>query len=51
MDAYSSQAIYESNQYLKMDEEEEKIFSREETIKAFTKFIKEFQLGNTYVYR
>jgi hypothetical protein len=35
-----------------MDEDEEHIkFNPEEIRKAFTKFIKEYQLGNTYIYR
>ena len=50
MDAYGSYMIYNTNQNLRMEEEERK-FVPEETIRAFTKFIKEFQLGSTYVYR
>ncbi len=51
MDAYTSHKVHESNQYLKMEEVEDNLSSGEETIKAFTKFLKEFQIGNTYVYR
>lgn len=50
MDPYREQVVYDSNQYLKMEEDEKK-FTPEDTIKAFTKFIKEFQLGNSYAYR
>ncbi len=50
MDTYGSYRIYESNQNLGMEEENKK-FIPDEIMRSFTKFLKEFQVGNTYVYR
>jgi len=51
MDPYGASVVFESNQNLKMDDADENKASPEETIRAFEKFIKEFQFRNTYVYR
>jgi hypothetical protein len=51
MDPYSAASVYDTNQNLKMEEDDDKKMSPEDTIKAFKKFLKEFQLGNTYEYR
>jgi len=51
MDPYSSNIVYESNQNLKMEEDDGRKNNPEEIIQAFKKFLKEFQLGNTYTYR
>lgn len=50
MDTYGAHTVYDSNQMLR-SEEDDRTFKPEETIRAFTKFLKEFQLNNTYVYR
>jgi hypothetical protein len=51
MDPYGTNTIYNSNQMLKVAEENETKFAPEIVIKAFIKFIKEYQLNNTYIYR
>jgi hypothetical protein len=50
MDPYASHVIYNANQNLRMEEEERK-YNPEEVIRSFTKFIKEYQLGNSFIYR
>ena len=50
MDAYGTTMIYDSNQNLRIEEEEKK-FNPEEVIRDFTKFLKEFQVGNSFIYR
>ena len=42
MDPYGSHVIYDSNQNLRMDEEEKK-FVPDDVIRSFVKFLKEFQ--------
>ncbi len=50
MDTYGAHTVYDSNQMLKSGEDE-RSFKPEEIIRTFTKFLKEFQINNTYVYR
>jgi hypothetical protein len=51
MDAYGTSMIYDSNQNLRMEENDDKKFNPEEVIRTFTKFLKEFQINNSFVYR
>jgi hypothetical protein len=50
MDSYGAHTVYNSNQMLR-SEEDERGFKPEEVIRAFTAFIKEFKINNTYIYR
>jgi hypothetical protein len=52
IDPYGAHTIYDTNQNLRMEEDEDdRKFAPEEVIKAFVKFVKEFQLGSTFTYR
>lgn len=51
MDPYASQVVFHTNQNLIMEDDKIPRLSKDETIKAFKHFIKEHQVGSTYVYR
>jgi hypothetical protein len=51
MDSYETNRIYYAPQNLMMEDEKITSMTNEEKRKSFIKFIKEFQLGNIYVYR
>lgn len=51
MDSYETNRIYYAPQNLMMDEEKITTLTYDEKRKLFIKFIKDFQLGNVFVYR
>lgn len=51
MDSYEANRIYFAPQNLMMEDEKITSMTNEEKRKLFINFIKEFQLGNVYVYR
>ncbi len=51
MDTYETNRIYNAPLNLMMDEERIPNMTKDEIIKAFKYLIREFQIGNTYIYR
>ncbi len=51
MDSYEANRIYFAPQNLNMEDEKITSMTNEEKRKLFISFIKEYQLGNVYVYR
>jgi hypothetical protein len=51
MDSYEPNRIYNAPQNLAMEDERVPRMTPDEIIKAFRLFIKDFQVGNTYIYR
>jgi hypothetical protein len=51
MDSYESNRIYNAPQNLAMEDERLPRMTPDEIIKAFKHFIREHQVGNTFIYR
>lgn len=51
MDSYEGQRIYNVNQFLGTDDERLPSFSKDEVLKAFKLFIREFSISGVYIYR
>ena len=51
IDPYGTNRVYDVNQNLVMDDENKGKSQPQEIIRSFQRFIREFQLGTTYIYR
>jgi hypothetical protein len=51
MDPYESKRIYYTPQNLQMDDERVPKMTIDEVIRAFKLFVREHQVGNSYIYR
>jgi hypothetical protein len=51
MDPYAAPQLWVSNQNLKLEDERIPEMNKEEVIKSFKHFIRDYQIGNTFIYR
>jgi hypothetical protein len=51
MDTYETNRIYYAPQNLQMDDERIPNMTKDEVIRAFKLFVREHQVGNSYIYR
>ncbi len=51
MDSYEQNRVYYAPQNLQMDDERVPNMTKDDVIRAFKLFVREHQVGNTYIYR